>query len=64
MYANTKLKITTTKKSLWVPYTEKIKKKKMEFVGIRNQTRIRIHYPGCGSADPDPHQNETDPKHW
>ena len=25
---------------------------------------IRIHYPGSGSADPDPHQNEADPKHW
>ena len=30
------------------PYTEKIKKKKM---GI------------CSILDPDPHQNETDPKH-
>ena len=32
----------------------------MEFVWIR------IHHPGSGSADPDPHpqQNDTDPKHW
>ena len=22
------------------------------------------HFPGSGSADPDPHQNEVDPKHW
>ena len=36
----------------------------MEFVRIRIKTRI-IHYPGSGSADtdPDPHQNEADPKH-
>ena len=36
------------------PLQKKIKKKnekKMEFV------------PGSGSADPDPHQNEVDPKH-
>ena len=23
-----------------------------------------IRYPGSGSADPDPHQNEADPKHF
>ena len=53
------------------PYTEKIKKKKIGIcsilsrirIGIQNRTRIRIHHPGNGSADPDPHQNDTDPKH-
>ena len=30
----------------------------------KNWYLIRIRYPGSGSADPDPHQNETDPKHW
>ena len=43
------------------PYTEKIKKKKLEFVGSGSRTG-----PGSGSiipeADPDPHQNDTDPK--
>ena len=44
------------------PYTEKIKKKKIEICSILG----RIHHPGSGSADPDPHphQNDTDPKHW
>ena len=37
-----------------IPYTEKLTKNK---IGI---CRIRIRY----SADPDPHQNEADPKHW
>ena len=48
------------------PFTEKIRRKKLEFVQIRIQfrTQIRIHYPGSGSADQDPHQNEADPKHW
>ena len=42
-------------------YTEKIKKK----IGICSiWGRIRIHHPGSRSADPDPHQNDTDPKHW
>ena len=41
------------------PYTEKIKKKKIEICSILG--RIRIHHPGSGSADP--HQNDTDPKH-
>ena len=41
------------------PYTEKIKKKKIGICSILG----RIHYPGSGSADPDPHQSETDPKH-
>jgi len=41
------------------PYTEKIKKK----IGICSILgRIRIHYPGSGSAD-HPYQNDTDPKH-
>ena len=35
------------------PFTEKIRKK-IEFCLIVG--RIRIHYPGSGSADPDPHQ--------
>ena len=43
------------------PYTEKIKKKKIGICSILG--RIRIHHPGSGSADPDPHQNYTDPKH-
>ena len=43
------------------PHTEKIKKKKIGICWIQN--RIRIHHPGSGSADPDPHQNDTDPKH-
>ena len=43
------------------PYTEKIKKK----IGICSiWGRIRIHNPGSRSADPDPDQNDTDPKHW
>ena len=47
------------------PYTEKIKKKKIGICRIRiqNRTRIRINHPGRRSADPDPHQNDTDPKH-
>ena len=31
---------------------------------IRIRIQNRIHHPGNGSADPDPHQNDTDPKHW
>ena len=46
----------------FLPYTEKIEKKKITMCSILG--RIRIHDPGSGSADPDPHQNETDPKHW
>ena len=38
-------------------------RKKLEF-GIQNRTRIRIRYPGSVYADPDPHQNEADPKLW
>ena len=55
------------------PYTEKIKKKKIGIcsilgriligIQIQNRTRIRIHHPGSGSADPDLHLNDTDPKH-
>ena len=41
------------------PYTEKIKKKKINLFGSGSG----LHYPGSGSADPDPHQNEKDPKH-
>ena len=43
----------------FIPFTEKIIKK----IGICSD-RIRIRNPGRGSADPDPHQNEADPKHW
>ena len=43
----------------FIPFTEKIIKK----IGICSD-RIRIRIPGRGSADPDPHQNEADPKHW
>ena len=32
-------------------------------IRIQNWTRIQIRIPGTGSADPDPHQNEADPKH-
>jgi len=34
-------------------------------VGSRTayRSRNRIRYPGSESADPDPHQNEADPKH-
>ena len=39
------------------PYTEKMKKKKIGICSILG------HHPGSGSADPDPHQNDTDPKH-
>ena len=54
------------------PNTEKIKKKKIGIcsilgrIRIRTQNRTRIHHPGSGSADldQDPHQNDTDPKHW
>ena len=42
------------------PYTEKIKKKKILICSISG----RIHHPGSGSADPDPHQNDTDQQHW
>ena len=53
------------------PYTEKIKKKKIGICSIlgririrtRIQNRTRIHHPGSESADPDPHQNDTGPKH-
>ena len=54
------------------PYTEKIKKTKIGIcsifgqirirIRILNRTRIWIHNPGSGLADP--HQNETDPKHY
>ena len=43
------------------PCTEKIMKKKIGISPILG--RIRIHHPGSVSADPDPHQNDTDPKH-
>ena len=46
------------------PYTEIIKKKKNGICSILGRIRIRIHHPGSGSADPDPHKNDTDPKHW
>ena len=51
------------------PFTEKNKKKNFLICLILGRipfrTRIRIHYPGSGSADQDPdlHQNEADPKH-
>ena len=44
------------------PYTEKLRRKKFGICSIFG--RIRIHHPGNGSADPDLHQNDTDPKHW
>ena len=48
------------------PYTEKINKKKIGICSILGRIRIQIHHPGSGSADPhpDPHQNDSDPKHW
>ena len=49
------------------PYTEKIKKKKVGICSILGRIRIQnwtqIHHPGSGSADPDPHQYDTDSKH-
>ena len=41
------------------PYTEKIKKNKIGICSILG----RIHHPGR-EADPDLHQNDTNPKHW
>ena len=41
--------------------SEKMKKKIIGICSILG--RIRIHHPGSGSADPDPHKNDTDPKH-
>ena len=38
-----------------------MKKKKLEFVRCRVGSGSAI--PRSGSADPDPHQNEADPKH-
>ena len=46
------------------PLTEKIKKKKIGICSILGQNRTRIHHPGSGSADPDPHRNETDPNYY
>ena len=54
------------------PYTEKIKKKKIEnLFDFRSDpdpdpgpVLDPVHHPGSGSADPDPDQNYTDPKHW
>ena len=70
MYANNKLKITTTKNTVmsFKPLTEKIRIFSiLGRIRIQNRTRIRIHHPGSGSGDPDPdpdpHQNDTDPKH-
>ena len=49
------------------PYTEKIKEKKIGICSILGLIRIQTG-PGSGSiipeADPDPHQHDTDPKHW
>ena len=42
-------------------FTEKSKKKKLEFVRFYVGSGYTI--PGSASADPDPHQNEADPKH-
>ena len=46
---------------------KKLRRKKMGICSIlgriRIQNRTQIHHPGSGSADPDPHQNDTDPKH-
>ena len=47
------------------PYTEKIKQKKIGIcsilgrIRIQNRTRIQIHHPESGFADPDPRQNNT-----
>ena len=45
------------------PYTEKNYEEKNWNLFDFILGRIRIHHPGNGSADPDPHQNDTDPKH-
>ena len=55
MYANNKLKLQQQKNIVmrFKPFTEKIRKKIGICSGrIRIQTRIRIHYPEGGSADP------------
>ena len=39
-------------------YTEKLRRKKLIFFPDLD------HHPGSGSVDPDPHQNDTDPKRW
>ena len=51
---------------IWVPKKNRdnSQTKQQEITYFVILGRIRIHYPGSGSADPDPHQNETDPKHW
>ena len=43
---------------------KKIKKKKIVICSIFFSGRIRIRYPGSGSADPDPHQNEPDQERY
>ena len=50
----------------FIPFTEKIQKKKIEICSILGRIRIgpgSIRIPGGGSLDPDPHQNYADPKH-
>ena len=61
-----KLKFQKKKKSVmrFKPFTEKNTKKIIGICLILGRIRIRIHYPGSGSADPDLHQNEADTKHW
>ena len=36
----------------------------MEFVRCVSGTGSGSTIPGSGSVNPDPHQNEADPKHW
>ena len=68
LYANITLKITKKKHVLNLN-TKKIQEN-IGICSIQNRARIRFHHkrirfhhPGSGSADPDPHQNDTDPKH-
>ena len=49
-----------------ISFTEKIIRRKLEFVrfDVGSGVRSGSTFPGSGSADPDLHQNEADPKHW
>ena len=54
------------KHSFWVgiiSFTEKNQEKKIRFFSSI-LGRIRIHFSRKWIHDPEPHQNEVDPKHW
>ena len=46
------------------PYTEKIKKKNIGICWLVGSGSGSRTGPIIPEADPDQHQNETDPKHW